>query len=117
MSLAGDRQAIAAALSTAPDVTGHAFRPATTRLREGDAWPLLGTLERGPGMSWAASWRVLVALPTDGVKSAEWVDSHYQDLVDALEGADVGFVDRIEPVTIPDGDAERYALQITMRSE
>ncbi|MGC4769203.1 hypothetical protein ACLQ25_09510 [Micromonospora sp. DT44] len=113
MSLTGDRQAIAAALSTAPDVTGHEFRP--VRLRHGDAWPLLGAMERGPGRAFEVSWRVLVFLPQDGPASAQWVDDHHEALVDALE--DVGFVDRIEPTTIPDGDANPYVLQITMRSE
>ncbi|WP_420123205.1 hypothetical protein [Nakamurella sp.] len=113
MSLAGDRQAIADALSTATDVTGHLYRP--VKLRHGDAWPLLGALERGPGRAFEVSWRVLVYLPQDGAAASEWVDAHHEGLVDALEA--VGFVDRIEPITIPDGDANPYVLQITMRSE
>lgn len=119
MSLTGDRKAIADALSTAPGVTGYEFRPANPRqpvqLRAGDAWPLLGAMERGPGRAFEVTWRVLVFLPQDAVKSAQWVDDHHEALVDALE--QVGFVDRIEPVTITDGDANPYALQITMRSE
>jgi len=119
MSLAGDRQAIAAALSTAAGVTGHEFRPANprqpVRLRAGDAWPLLGAMERGPGRAFEVTWQVLVYLPQDGVKAAQWIDDHHEALVDALE--QVGFVDRIEPTTIPDGDANPYVLQITMRSE
>lgn len=119
MSLAGDRQAIAAALSTAPGVTGYEFRPANprqpVRLRAGDAWPVLGAMDRGPGRAFEVTWRVLVYLPHAVVKASEWVDEHHEQLVDALE--DVGFVDRIEVVTIPDGDANPYVLQITMRSE
>lgn len=113
MDLAADRTAIAAALSTAPDVTGYAFRP--VKLRAGDAWPLLGTMDRAGGLSFTVSWRVLVFLPQDGPGASEWVDSHVEAIVDALEP--VGFVDRIEPVTISDGDADRYALQFLMRSE
>ncbi|MGK5737273.1 hypothetical protein [Micromonospora sp. URMC 103] len=118
MDLAGDRATLAAALSNAPDVTGYQYRPLKPRM--GDAWPLLGVMERGPGRSFEATWRVLVWLPQGPQKASEWVDAHTEDIVDALEP--VGYVDRIEAVTIPDGDADqtaqyRYALQFTVRSE
>lgn len=115
MDLAGDRAALAAALSNAPGVTGYQFRPGTKQLQAGDAWPLLGVMDRGPGLVFEATWRVLVALPTGPKEASEWVDAHTEDIVDAL--TPVAFVDRIEPVTIPDGDTDRYALQFTVRSE
>lgn len=113
MDLAGDRQTLATALSIATDVTGHLYRPVKPRI--GDAWPLLGVMERGPGRAFEASWRVLVWLPQGPKEASEWVDAHTENIVDALEP--VGYVDRIEPVTIPDGDSDRYALQFIVRSE
>lgn len=113
MDLAGDRAALAAALSNASDVTGYLYRP--VKPRAGDAWPLLGVMERGPGRAFDASWRVLVFLPQGPKEASEWVDAHTEDIVDALEP--VGYVDRIEPATITDGDADRFALQFTVRSE
>ncbi len=113
MDLAAGRQALVDALSSAPDVTGHAFRPAKPRI--GDAWPLLGPMERADGWAFTVSWRVLVWLPQDGPGSSGWVERHVNELVDAL--TPVGFVERIEPLTIPDGDNERFALQFQLRSE
>lgn len=115
MDLTGDRAALVAALSTAPDVIGHLVRPLKPRL--GDAWALLGPMERGPGRSFEASWRVLVFLAQQagGQMALEWVDAHVEQIVDALEP--VAFVDRIEVVTLAEGDAAPYALQFTVRSE
>lgn len=115
MDLAGDRAAIVAALSTAPDVTGHLDRPVMPRL--GDAWALPGVMERGPGRSFEVSWRVLVFLAqqSGGPTAFEWVDAHVEQIVDALEP--LVFVDRIEVVTLAEGDAAPFALQFTVRSE
>lgn len=113
MSLVGDRQAIAAALSTATGVKGYAKRPTSTK--PGDGWPLLSALDRADGLSFTVSWRVLVILPQDEVAASDWIDTHHEDLVDALEP--VGFVDRLEPVKLDTGAGDQYALQITMRSE
>lgn len=112
-ALAGDRAAIAAALSTADGVKGYAYRPTTPK--PGDAWPLLGALERADGLAFTASWRVLVFLPQNEVTASEWIDIHHEDLVDVL--APVGFVDRIEPVVLSASGTDQYALQILMRSE
>lgn len=113
MSLVGDREAIAAALSAVAGVKGYAKRPKATKA--GDGWPLLGPMERGPGLSFTATWRVLVQLPADEVAASEWIDSHHEDLVDALEP--VGFVDRIEPVVFDTEAGEQLGLQLTIRSE
>ena len=114
MSLTGDRAAIAAALSTVDGVTGYAYRP-TTPL-QGDGWPLLGALDRADGTAFYASWRVWVLMPQDERAAADWLDSHHEGLVDALE-ASVGFVDRIEPVVLSTIAGDQFALQITMRGE
>lgn len=107
------RTNIAAALTTATDVTGYQYRPTTPR--PGDAWPLLGQLNRVDGCVFEVTWRVLVFLPQDERQASDWIDTHYETLTDALEP--VGFVDRIEPVALNASGSDQYALQITMRSE
>lgn len=113
MSLTGTREAIATAASTAPDVIGYAYRPITPR--PGDTWPLLGPMERADGLAFYVTWRVIVFLPQDERAASEWIDTHVEDLVDALEP--VGFVDRIEPAVISTSAGDQIALQITMRGE
>ncbi|MER5703479.1 hypothetical protein ABT023_16260 [Micromonospora sp. NPDC002296] len=113
MSLAGARNDIEAALSTAPGVKGYAYRPITPR--PGDGWPLLSALDRADGLAFTATWRVLVLLPQDERAASDWIDAHHEELVDAL--LPVGFVDRLEPVVLTAGPADQYALQITMRGE
>lgn len=111
--LVGAREQVAAALSSVPGVTGHVRRPGTAR--PGDAWPLLGSLVRGPGYTWEITWRVLVLLPGDESAAADWIDATADAVLDAL--APWGFVDRMEPVVVGSGDAARFAVEITMRSE
>ncbi|MFD6770882.1 hypothetical protein ACFWC6_32205 [Micromonospora chalcea] len=112
MSLAGYRQSIADALSTAPDVTGYPYRP--TVPKPGDAWPRLTGMDLAGGLVFEKSWSVLVVLPQDERAASDWTDAHYEALVDAL--LPVGFVDRIEPVLIEASGSNQYALQFTMRS-
>jgi hypothetical protein len=109
------RAAIAAALSTVADVRGHEYRPSTPRA--GDAWPLLGSLDRSEGLTFIRTWRVLVFLPQDERSASDWIDAHQEALVNAMEGQDVGFVDRLEPVALASSGGDQYGLQITMRSE
>ncbi|MBM0274132.1 hypothetical protein [Micromonospora tarensis] len=113
MSLVGDRAAIAAVLSTIDGVTGYASRPSV--LAAGDAWPLLGPLDRASGYSFTATWRVFVIIPSDEVKASEWLDAHVDELVEAL--LPVGFVDQILPVAVTTEAGDLLAAQITMRSE
>jgi hypothetical protein len=113
MSLVGDRQAIATALSTVDGVTGYVSRPKITKT--GDAWPLLGPLDRAGGHSFTATWRVFVVLPQDELLASEWLDSHVDVLADAL--LPVGFVDQFLPVAVTTEAGDQLAIQITMRSE
>jgi hypothetical protein len=107
MSLIGDRQAIADALSTVTDVTGYPFEPVA--IKAGDAWPHLDSLERSDGRVFLPRWLVYVALPADEKSAAAWVDSHYEAIVDGL--LDVGFIERIDP---PGFRANQNVLMITM---
>lgn len=114
MSLVGDRADIAAALSTATGVTGYVYRP--TAPKTGDAWPLLSSLESaGTATTFLTNWRVIVYLPQDERSASEWIDTHHENLVDAL--LPVGFVDRIEPANIGTEQAPVSGLLITMRGE
>lgn len=113
MSLVGERLGIKQALDTATGVQGFEYRPTTPRA--GDAWPLLGALDRADGLSFYTTWLVLVFLPQDERAQSAWIDEHAEEIVDALLA--VGFVDRIEPVILTAGSGDQYALQITMRSE
>lgn len=113
MSLAGDRKAIADALSTVTGVKGYAKRPTSTL--PGDGWPLLSSLDRADGQAFTVTWRVLLVLPQDEIAASDWIDAHHEQLVDAL--LDVGFVDTIAPVKLETEAGNQYALQITMRSE
>lgn len=111
MSLAGDRQRFADALSTVTDVNGFAYRPTT--LNAGDAWTLYGGSDRADGLAFVHNWRVLVALPTDEVAASTWIDEHFDALVDALE-QNVGYVERVDPVELPQA---QFGLQLTVRGD
>jgi hypothetical protein len=112
------RDSIAAALSTADGVTGYPVRPTT--IKAGAAWPLLSTVDHGPGAAFSATWRVIVILPGDEVTAIDQTDALLPGLVEAL--SPVLFVDRAEPVgwEIREGQtlvATLPALAITGRSE
>ncbi len=113
MSLTGKRDALAAALSTVVDVRGYASRPTTPA--PGDAWPLLGPLDRDVGTAFMVTWRVRVFLPQDEVAASTWWDAHWPGLFEALERE--GFVDRAEPITLPAAGGEQLAFEITLRAE
>lgn len=111
MSLVGVRSLIATALTTVEGVKGYEYPP--TSPRAGDAWPMLGPMDRADGTAFYVTWNVAVFLPQDQRAAAVWIDEKHEALVDALESA-FGFVDRIEPVLI---GTDQYGLQITMRGE
>jgi hypothetical protein len=113
MSLTGDRQALADALTAVDDVTGHRYRPRT--LPPGTAWPLLQGLDRGPAFDFEATWRVVVILPGDEQRASEWFDAHHEQVADAL--ADFGHVDRIEPGLVATDAGDLEAMILTIRRE
>jgi hypothetical protein len=94
MSLAGDRQAIADALSSLDDVTGYKYRP--TIIRPGDAWPLIEFLDNPGAYNLMATWRVIVVLPAGEQDAMEFFDSMHEEVSDVLN-EQFGVVERIEP--------------------
>ncbi len=112
--MALDREAIAEALSTVEGVEGFSFRP--TDLNDGDGFPLVVTLERGPGQNFQAVWKVVVVLPSDEVAGMEWFTDNFQAISDALEESD-GIVDLIEPGIIDTEAGVRSCMILTYRNE
>ncbi|WP_328850260.1 hypothetical protein OG994_16640 [Micromonospora globbae] len=117
MSLTGDRANIAAALSLVDGVTGYPKRPSV--VSPGDGWPFVASLDRGPASVFEVTWTVTVVLPNDEQDAADWLDSHAEELAQALEYShlSVGFVDRIEPVQVATSAGAMPAIEITMRGE
>lgn len=113
MSLVGDRAAIAQALSSADGVRGFSHRPATPKT--GDAYPLLGSLDRGPASSFETTWRVVVVLPGDERAASDWFDEHHEPIAEALQG--FGYVERIEPGIVVTEAGDKEAMILTLRRE
>ena len=113
MSLATDRDAIAASLADVDGVTGYPMRPKA--LSAGDAWPLLSSLDRGPGESWQATWRVLLCLGGSEVDATLLLDQVLADVLDAL-GA-VSYVEGVTPVLIAATGGDMFAAEFRLRSE
>lgn len=116
MSLVGQRQEIADALSTVTGVHGHPYRPAV--IGPGDAWPLLDNLNRDQESSpdFLVTWRLLVVLATvDERRSAEQLDALQDAVIEAL--VDVGWVRRIEPVPIATSAGDHEVMMITLVRE
>jgi len=115
MSLAGKRAEFAATLSTVDGVNGYPYRPGEPR--PGDAWPQWagGTVDEASGQI-ANGWSVAVYLPQDERAADEWVDARAQLIGDALESAQVAYVEGFAPANLsPNGTV--YGLLITTRSE
>lgn len=115
MSIAGDRAALAAALSAITGVTGHQYRPRV--LTAGAAWPLLVGLEAADPRvpAFEVTWRVVVILPADETAASRWFDTHHEDVAEGLEN--FGFVQRIEPALVATSAGDLEAMQVTVRKE
>lgn len=111
MSISGDRQALADALSTVAGVTGSKYRP--TVLTPGAAWPLVQSIDRT--QDFEVTWRAIVVLPSDERKASEWFDAHHEEVADALE--DFGYVERIEPGIVATDAGDLEAMFVTVRKE
>lgn len=113
LTLRGDRQAIATALSTVQGVRGYEYRPPTPR--PGDAWPTLPSLELEHGLMWQATWTVIVFLPQEERAAAEWLDARFLEIAAALR--EPGLATAAQPAVMPTSGGDQYVLEITMRSE
>lgn len=113
MSLTADRATFQQILSGIEGVKGHKYRPSA--MRDGDAWPMLESLDDPEATAFVATWRILVVLPPDEVRASEWFSDHHELISDAL--ADVGYVDRIEPGLIVTEAGDLQAMFLTVRKE
>jgi hypothetical protein len=113
MSITGTRRDLAAALTAVADVTGYEYRPATPTV--GDAWPVMGPLNRDAGTAFLVTWAVRVLVPQDEAVAAEWLDAHWPALFEVLEH--VGSVERAEPILLPLVAGDLLAFEITIRAE
>ena len=113
MSLAEDRSALAAALSTVDGVTGVAYRPPV--LAPGTAWPLLGQIARD--VDFQVTWRAVIILPTGERKASDWFDANYQVVADAIEESDFGYLEQVEPGLVATHAGDLEAMIITVRKE
>lgn len=109
------RETIAAALSTAPGIKGHKTRPKA--LSRGDAYPLVGALIRGRGLSFAYSWRIVLILGGDERKADDMLPDALVDIAVALQEADVLYVDSAVPFIVTTEAGDIYAAEITGRGE
>src|SRR5258707_11009408 len=96
MSFAEAREALAAAVSTVPGITGYPKRPAV--LNPGDAWPLLARAARGPGNAYEFEWRVLVLVGRGESDAIDQTEAWLPPLLEALDP--VAYVDTAAPFAI-----------------
>jgi hypothetical protein len=113
MSYGTTRARIVTALSTVANVTGHPYPPAI--MKAGDGWPLLASLDSGPGQSWQATWRILIVLGGTERDAIDKIDALTPALFDALDP--ILFIDSASPVTISTSAGDLPGLQINARSE
>lgn len=113
MSLIDARADIVTALNTVEGVTGYARRPTT--LKPGAAFPRFAGAARGPGMSFAMTWNVVVIVPQSEAAASDWLDSRAELIAAALDP--VGYVDSFVPVKLETGDGDLHAIQFVMREE
>lgn len=113
MSFRTTRAEIAAQLSTVTGVQGYEKRPNV--ITPGDAWALLNSADRGPGLAFGATWRIIVILGGDEVTAIDQTDVLLPELAEALDP--VAYVDTVIPVAFATSGGDLYALEITARSD
>jgi hypothetical protein len=107
------RAAIATALSTVAGITGYQYRPSV--LSSGTAWPLLSSVERGPGVSWGNEWRIIVVLSGDEIAAYGMLDSKLEDIAEALDP--IVFVHSAQPVTVDTSAGVLYAVELKVSGD
>src|SRR5579864_6523283 len=97
--LTGQREALAAALSTVDAVTGYAMQPGTIGF--GDAWPVWNSTEWTTPCLEATTYNVFVAIPAGDLTSTTEAIARVRDGVhDALTTVRNATVQRAEPVQL-----------------
>lgn len=116
MSLQGQREIIAEALSTVAGIKASQYRPVA--IGPGSAWPQVGELTRDDEVpDFLVTWRVIVVLPADERAASRFFDAQIEPLVDALEGEDVGYVSTITPSLMKSDGGDLQVMVLTMRRE
>ncbi len=96
-------------------IVGYAYRPAD--FKAGASWPLIDTIERGPGDAFLVSWNVIVVLSADERTAMEQFEDVLPALIAAIEDTDTGYVASAAPVTVTTSAGDLFALSINVRSE
>lgn len=107
------RQSIADALSVLENVNGYPKKPDVVTI--GDAWPLVDSLERGPGQAFQTRWRIALVLGADVETATDQLDELVPAVCEALV-AEV-YVDSARPLSIPVEAGSLYGCEIIARSE
>jgi len=113
MSFTSKRQDIADALSTVDGVNGFAKRPSIPNV--GDAWSVMGGMERAAGDAFLVTWLVRVLCPQDDEAAVTWWDEHWESLFYALKPH--GHITRTDPIVLAVERTDQLAYQITMTAE
>lgn len=114
MGIQSMRSDLAAAVSMVTGVKGYQYRPPAPTT--GDAWPLMGSMDRDPDSGqFMALWRLVVMLPQAEQAASEWMDTHLWDLVDAI--TEYGWVDRMNPAELTGSAGGQFVLEISLRGE
>ena len=111
------RESLAAALSTIDGVQGYKSRPDTLNAAGGDAWPLVGELNRPPEAPavWQTVWRIAVTLSPDLGVATDQFDTIVPAVCDALVSE--LYIDSARPLTIPTEAGSLYGIEFLGRSE
>lgn len=108
------RNALAVALAELDGVNGLEFVPMAPKVR--DAWPVLESMERGPGLTFLTNWRILVWLGQDERTAQVLGDELLHTIAGAL--APVAYVESGQFVTLATTAAgDVFAIEFKVRCE
>jgi hypothetical protein len=111
--MSATRASIAAAVSTVPGVKCHPRRPTSPQV--GDAYPLIGSFDRGRGLSFSRTWRLILWLGQDEKEAEKKLDELLLPIAEALQP--VAHVDGAIPFIVKTEGGDVFAVEFTARSE
>lgn len=111
--MSATRESIAAAVSAVDGVTCYPRRPTAPKV--GDAYPLLGSFDRGRGLSFTRTWRLIVWLGQDEKQAETKLDDLLEPIACALQ--EVAHVDAAIPFIVKTEGGDVFAVEFTARSE